>query len=201
VAGDNIVLASVGPTGELLQPYGNLGEDEAEDCFKQQIRILIDSGADGILIETMSDVREAKCALKAARSITDKPVVVSITFNPVPDGFKTIMGNTPEECAILLKDFGADVIGSNCGSGIENFVIIARKMKNSSNLPVWIKPNAGIPSLVSGNTVYPDNPEYMAGYVPELIMSGASIIGGCCGTTPLHIRKIALAVSEYISKQ
>ncbi|MCM8789172.1 MAG: homocysteine S-methyltransferase family protein, partial [Candidatus Omnitrophica bacterium] len=98
---------------------------------------------------------------------------------------------------VLLKNNGADVVGSNCGSGIKNFAVVAKEMKKASGLPVWIKPNAGIPQLISGKTVYPDSPEYMAEYVCELIESGASIIGGCCGTTPMHIRKIAQAVSLY----
>lgn len=201
VAGNSIVMASIGPTGELLQPYGTLLEKEVENCYKQQISILIDSGADGIVIETMSDIREAKCALDAAKSIKNIPVVVCFTFIKTQNGFKTIMGNSVDECAKFIIKHGVDVIGSNCGSGIADFVTIAKELKESSGLPVWIKPNAGIPHLVSGKTVYPDTPEYMAGYVPELIKSGTSIIGGCCGTTPLHIQKISEIVSNLLKTQ
>ncbi|MCM8821265.1 MAG: homocysteine S-methyltransferase family protein [Candidatus Omnitrophica bacterium] len=196
VAGNKLVFASVGPTGELLQPYGTLSEKEVFDCYSQQVQILINAGADGIVIETMSDVREAVCALIAARKIS-KEVVVSITFNPGARGYKTLMGQSPSECATLLKNNGADVIGSNCGSGIKDFVVIAKEMKEASNLPVWVKPNAGVPQLISGKTVYPDTPEDMAQYVYKLIEAGASIIGGCCGTTSLHIKKIAQTVSLY----
>ncbi|MCM8764597.1 MAG: homocysteine S-methyltransferase family protein [Candidatus Omnitrophica bacterium] len=196
VAGNKLVFASVGPTGELLQPYGTLKEKELIDCYRQQIRILINAGADGIVIETISDLREAVCALIAAKEIS-KEVVVSITLNPGPKGYKTLMGQNLFECATLLKNNGVNVIGSNCGSGIKDFVAIAKEMKEATNLPVWIKPNAGIPQLISGKTVYPDTPEYMAQYIYKLIEVGVSIIGGCCGTTPAHIQKIAQAVSHY----
>ncbi len=99
------------------------------------------------------------------------------------------------------KKYGADAAGSNCGSGIKDFITITEEIKHLVDLPVWIKPNAGIPELVSGKTIFPDTPEYMAGFVPELIKSGASIIGGCCGTTPLHIQKIALEISRLHEKK
>lgn len=201
VAGDKLVFASVGPTGELLQPYGNMTEKDAQNCYYQQIEILSDAGADGIVIETMSDINEAKCALVAARSITDKTVVVCFTFNQGSNGYKTLMGNSIQQCVSMSKEYGANLIGSNCGSGIEHFIQITKELKNLSNLPVWVKPNAGVPRLVSGKTVYPDSPEYMAGFIPNLITSGASVIGGCCGTTPLHIRKIAQEISRFIAKK
>ncbi|MCM8814725.1 MAG: homocysteine S-methyltransferase family protein [Candidatus Omnitrophica bacterium] len=199
-AGNRLVFASVGPTGELLQPYGTLSEKELIDCYRQQVQILINAEADGIVIETMSDVREAVCALIAAKEIS-KDVVVSITFNHGTKGYKTMMGQGISECAVLLKNNGADVIGSNCGSGIKDFIAIAKEMKKASSLPVWIKPNAGIPQLIAGKTVYPDSPEDMAKYVDELIEAGASVIGGCCGTTPFHIKKIAQVISKYTSRQ
>ncbi|HPP08614.1 MAG TPA: homocysteine S-methyltransferase family protein [bacterium] len=199
VAGNKIVLASMGPTGQLLEPYGNIPEKEMINCFEQQAEILIKSGADGIVIETMSDVNEALCALKAVKNITDRTVVVCMTFNKTVNGYRTLMGTRADECAILLKKYGASVVGANCGSGIEDFVSIVKEM-NKVNLPVWVKPNAGIPKLVNGKTVYPHTPEHMAGYVPELIKVGASVIGGCCGTTPLHIREIKKAVSIYLKQ-
>jgi len=198
---ETIVFASVGPTGQLLEPYGDLATKDAEECFKQQIEILIDSGADGIVIETMSDIREAICALKAAKSKTDKPVVVSITFNKNPTGYKTIMGTSPEKCAELIEKNQATSAGSNCGFGIEDFVTITKEIRNSTILPIWIKPNAGIPRLISGKTIYPDTPQYMASFIPQLIEAGASIIGGCCGTTPQHILEIAKAVHNYLKKK
>jgi len=200
-AGNKIVFASMGPTGYLLQPYGDLTEKEAENCFLQQAEILLKAGADGIVIETMIDINEALCALKAIKSITDRPVVVSMTYNKGKNGFKTLMGTTVEECSLLIEKNGADVVGANCSFGIENFIQIAKEIKSATEIPVWIKPNAGLPQLISGTTVYPDTPEYMSKFIPDLIESGASIIGGCCGTTPQHIRKIAQTVSEYLMKQ
>jgi len=198
---ETIVLASVGPTGLLLEPYGDITEKDAEECFKQQIEILIDSGADGIVIETMSDIREAICALRAVKSKTNKPVIVSITFNKNSTGYKTIMGTSPEKCAELIEQNQATAAGSNCGFGIEDFVSITKEIRNSTILPIWLKPNAGIPRLVSGRTIYPDTPQYMASFVPQLIEAGASIIGGCCGTTPQHILAIAKAVHNYLKKK
>ncbi len=200
-ANKTIVFASIGPTGQLLEPYGDMSEKDAELCFRQQAKILIDSGADGIVIETMSDIREALCALRGVKSITDKPVVVSITFNKNPSGYKTIMGTTPEECATLIEKNGATAVGANCGFGIEDFITIAKEIKSSVALPVWLKPNAGIPRLVSGKTVYPDTPQHMASFVPHLIETGASVIGGCCGTTPEYISEIAQAVFSYLKNK
>lgn len=200
-AGNKMVFASVGPTGEILEPYGNLTEQETMDCYMKQIKILTDNGIDGIVIETMSDIVEARCALIGAKTITDKPVVLCFTFNLTASGYRTLMGNSIQECMEMSKKYGADAVGSNCGSGIKNFITIAKEIKQITNLPVWIKPNAGIPELVDGKTIYQDSPEYMAGFVPELINSGASIIGGCCGTTPLHIQKIAQEISRFLTNQ
>lgn len=196
-----LVFASIGPTGKLLEPYGDTSQQDVESCFRQQARILIDSGADGIVIETMSDIKEAICALRAVKLITNKPVIVSMTFNKNPSGYRTIMGTSPGECAVLIEKNGATGVGANCGFGIENFVGIAKEIKNFTKLPVWLKPNAGIPRLVSGKTVYPDTPEYMASFVPHLIEAGASIIGGCCGTTPQHISQFVQVISRYLKKK
>ncbi|MCM8759581.1 MAG: homocysteine S-methyltransferase family protein [Candidatus Omnitrophica bacterium] len=199
VAGNRMVFASVGPTGEILKPYGNVTEQELINCYMQQIKML--DAADGIVIETMSDINEARCALIGAKSITEKPVVVCFTFNPTASGYKTIMGNSINECTKMAKEFGATAVGSNCGSGIKDFIKITEEMKNFSDLPIWVKPNAGIPKLVQGSTLYPDDPVYMSGFIPALIKSGASIIGGCCGTTPVHIKKFAEEISKFLNKQ
>ncbi|MCX7705843.1 MAG: homocysteine S-methyltransferase family protein [bacterium] len=201
VAGNRLVFASIGPTGELLKPYGNLTEKEAIDCFSQQVRILTDAEVDGIVIETMSDVGEARCALMGAKTVTDKPVIVCFTFNITSSGYRTLMGNNIYECVEMAKTYGADAVGSNCGSGIETFIDITKEIRKFTQLPVWIKPNAGIPELVSGKTIYPETPEHMVTFIPELIKSGASIIGGCCGTTPLHIKKIVQKVFEFVNMQ
>ncbi|HPP67361.1 MAG TPA: homocysteine S-methyltransferase family protein, partial [bacterium] len=170
-------------------------------CFKQQAKILIDSGADGIIIETMSDIKEAICALTAVKSITNKPVIVSMTFNKNLSGYKTIMGTDVKKCIELLEKHGATAVGANCGFGIKDFIDIVGQIKHSTSLPVWIKPNAGIPRLIEGKTVYPDTPEYMASFIPKIIEEGISIIGGCCGTTPRHISKFVQVVSTYWKNQ
>jgi 5-methyltetrahydrofolate--homocysteine methyltransferase len=197
-AGGALVFASVGPTGELLAPVGSLDEKEAFQVFVQQIQALVEADIDGIVIETMIDLSEALCALRAARHIDATiPVVVSMTFAKGIKGFSTIMGITPETASKKLSLAGAQATGANCGTGIRDFVEIARQMKPATRVPLWIKPNAGIPVLKDGLTVYPDSPEDMAGCIKDIIDAGASIIGGCCGTTPAHIRAIAEEVRKH----
>jgi len=191
-AGDGtLVFASVGPTGEFMAPLGPISEDEMVECFAEQIAALADGGADGILIETMTDVGEAKAALHAARDACDLPVVVSMTFDKGPKGYATMMGVKPDKAAAEMTAAGADVVGTNCGSGIVNIIDVIRIMRGVTELPLWAKPNAGLPQLVDGQTMYRETPDEMASYFAKLAEAGASIIGGCCGTTPEHIRRFA----------
>jgi len=197
-AGDRAaVFASVGPTGEFMAPLGTRSEAEFIDAFAEQIAACADAGVDGICIETMTALEEALAALKAARQVCDLPVVVSMTFDHGPKGLATMMGVTPEQAARALDAAGADVIGSNCGNGIEGHVEVARLLRPATRKPVWIKSNAGQPELVDDKTVFRETPEQMAAQVPALLAAGANIIGGCCGTTPEHIRAIADAVHRY----
>ena len=188
--GRALVLGSIGPTGEFLAPLGLITETEMVESFAKQVKTFISGGADSVLIETMTDLGEMKCALKAVRDNSDFEAVCSMTFDRVVKGYATMMGVTPDRAAVELEEAGADVVGSNCGSGIENIIEVARIMKPSTGLPLWFKPNAGLPELVDGKTVYRETPEEMASRIPELADAGAKIIGGCCGTTPDHIRKI-----------
>jgi methionine synthase I (cobalamin-dependent) len=183
------VFASVGPSGKLLMT-GETSEEELRAAFTEQARALAEGGADALVIETMSDLAEARIALEAARS-TGLPVVASMVFDTGKNKDRTMMGATPEQAAQELTEAGADVVGANCGVGIESFVAICRRLKAATRLPVWIKANAGLPELVDGRTVWKMTPESFAGYVPQLVEAGASFIGGCCGTNPAFIRAVA----------
>ena len=188
--GRALVLGSIGPTGEFLAPLGIITETEMIESFARQVKSFISGGADSVLIETMTDLGEMKCALVAVKDNSDFEAVCSMTFDKGVKGYATMMGVTPDRAAVELEEAGANVVGSNCGSGIENIIEVARIMKPSTGLPLWFKPNAGLPELVDGKTVYRETPEEMASRIPELADAGAKIIGGCCGTTPDHIRKI-----------
>lgn len=186
--GKAFVFASVGPTGEFLAPLGTVGEADMIACFAEQVRAIAAGEPDGIVVETMSDLGEAKAALKAVRENSDLPVVVSMTYERGAKGYATMMGVKPKQGAAELEAAGADVVGANCGSGIVDIIEVAKLMRPATSLPLWFKPNAGMPELINGETVFRETPEEMAGHLPDLIGAGAGIIGGCCGTTPDHIR-------------
>jgi 5-methyltetrahydrofolate--homocysteine methyltransferase len=187
-AGEKVmVFGSIGPTGEFMQPLGTVKESEMIECFAEQVKAFSDAKTDGIVIETMSDINEAKTALKAIKDFSDLFSIVSITYSKTKNGFATMMGITPEKAIEELTNTGLDMIGSNCGGGINDFIEIVKLYKNYSDLPMWIKPNAGLPKFIDGKTIYEETPEAMASKVSELINAGANIIGGCCGTTPTHI--------------
>ena len=186
--GKALAFASIGPTGEFMEPLGAITEDEMVAYFAEQTAALIEGGVDGFVIETMSDLREAKAALRAVKESSRLPVVVSMTFECGQGGFATFMGVKPQQAAAELEGAGADLVGSNCGSGIENMIEIARLMRPATSLPLWIKSNAGLPELVDGKTVFRETPEEMAVHFGGLVEAGADVIGGCCGTTPEHIR-------------
>ncbi len=185
------ICASVGPSGKLLKPFGDTEPNEIYESFYRQINEIVDAGADMIMIETMTDLNEALLAVDATRDISSSiPVIASMTYESTPRGFFTIMGTTIEAATKKIEDSGADIIGSNCGNGIEDLVLIAKEHKKHSNLPILIQANAGIPELKDGIPFYPETPEFMAEKCEELIAVGVSIIGGCCGTTPAHIKAI-----------
>jgi 5-methyltetrahydrofolate--homocysteine methyltransferase len=182
------VFASIGPSGKLLMT-GETTEAELRAAFAEQAQALAEGGAEAILIETMSDLAEARLALEAARE-TGLAVVVSMVFDSGRNKDRTMMGATPEQAARELTEAGADAVGANCGSGIAAYIPICRRLRAATDRPLWIKPNAGLPELIEGRTVYRTTPEEFASYVPALIEAGASFIGGCCGTGPEFIRKI-----------
>lgn len=188
-AGDHaLVFASLGPSGKMLM-MGDVTEDELSAAFAEQATALADGGADGLVIETMSDLEEAKIALRACRT-TGLPVVASMVYDTGADHDRTMMGTTVEEATAELTAAGADVIGSNCGQGIEGFIKLCGRMKAATELPIWIKGNAGLPEMVQGKAVYKTTPEQFASFALPLIESGADFIGGCCGTSPDFIRAV-----------
>lgn len=195
VAGKAYVSASCGPSGKMLKPYGTTDPEAMYESFLRQLKVLIEAGADIICIETMTDVKEAVLAVKAARSVSSSiPVMATMTFDKTPRGFFTMMGVTVEKAAKELEAAGAGIVGSNCGNGIENMILLAGEFKRFTALPVIIQSNAGLPEVRDDKVVYPETPEFMARKSKELAALGVSIIGGCCGTTPEHIRAIGQAV-------
>jgi 5-methyltetrahydrofolate--homocysteine methyltransferase len=190
--GDRVyVSASCGPCGRLLKPYGDIAPEEVAQSFERQLQAVTAEGVDMICIETMTDLAEAVLAVKAAKTASpDTPVAATMTFDATPRGFFTIMGVSVTQAVTGLTEAGANIIGSNCGNGIENMIQIAAEFKRHSALPVMIQSNAGLPQMEGGTLVYPETPEFMAEKCRELVDMGVGIIGGCCGTTPEHIRAI-----------
>jgi 5-methyltetrahydrofolate--homocysteine methyltransferase len=191
-AGDNkYVLGSVGPTGKMLM-MGDVTEEELYEAFKEQSIALYEGGADAIVIETMTAIDEATIAVKAARENTPCEVICTMTFDKtVTDEYRTMMGVSPTEMVNALKEAGAHMIGANCSNGIEGMVKITEEIRAvDKNIPVLIHANAGMPVFKDGCTSFPETPDMMASVAPGLAAAGANIIGGCCGTTPEHIRKL-----------
>jgi methionine synthase I (cobalamin-dependent) len=182
------VFASMGPSGVMLM-MGEVSEEDVQAAFAVQARAMAEAGADGIVVETMSDPAEARLAVAAARE-TGLPVIGCMTFDSGPNHDRTMMGTTPEQAAEQLLDAGADCVGSNCGQGIAGFVGICRRLHVASGRPVWIKANAGLPQIRDGKTFYSQTPEQFAEFVPELLSAGAAFLGGCCGTSPEFIRAV-----------
>lgn len=192
-AGKAEVAGSVGPTGKFIAPLGDLEFEEAVEVFYEQIKALDRAGADLILIETIIDIQEMRAALIAAKSATAKPVICQLSFNA--DG-RTVTGTDAETAAITLTALGANVIGANCSVGPAQLLSIVQSLAKSTHLPISIQPNAGMPQLINGQTVFPMNAAEFAEWAPKLAAAGASYIGGCCGTTPEHIRAAAKAVKH-----
>ncbi len=187
-AGRAAVFASVGPSGVMLM-MGQVSEEALKAAFAEQARAIAAAGADGIVVETMSDPAEAGLAAAAAHE-AGLPVVACMTFDSGAKKDRTMMGTTPEQAAQSLAAAGADVIGSNCGQGIVGMVEVCRRLRAATDRPIWIKANAGLPEIVDGQTMYKQTPAEFAAYVPQLVEAGAAFLGGCCGTTPEFIRAV-----------
>jgi len=190
------VIASIGPTGKMLVTE-EVTEKEMYDAFKTQAVALEKGGADAVCIETMSDIDEAALAVKATKENTKLEVICTFSFEKTVKGdYRTMMGVTPADAARAMIGAGADVIGTNCGNGIERMIDIVKEMRTvSKDIPILVHANAGLPHNVNGKDVFPESPEDMAKQVPDLIKAGANIVGGCCGTTPAHIAAIKAAIA------
>jgi len=192
-AGDRaLVLGSMGPTGKMVF-MGEISEQELLEGLKEQASGLAEGGADGIVIETMSDLEEARIAILAAKSISELDVACTFTFSKTQTGeYRTMMGTGVEEFLEMAKAAGADVIGANCGNGTAGMIEIVKEIRAlDPNIPVLVHANAGLPVYEDGKTVFPETPSEMATQMEDLVKSGANIVGGCCGTTPEHIRYIS----------
>ncbi len=191
-AGTAYVAGSIGPLGVRLEPLGKTGLDEARAAFAEQIRALADAGVDLLIIETMPALNEAREALLAAEETApDLPVLVMVT---VDDESNCLDGSSPQQAAALLTEWGAGAIGVNCSTGPSTVLTAIEAMRSSTTLPLAAMPNAGMPRAIEGRNIYLCSPEYMASFARKAIAAGAQIVGGCCGTTPNHIRAMRSAM-------
>jgi len=198
-AGDSRwVIGSIGPTGKMLA-MGDVTEEEFYDAFKEQAMALEKGGANAACIETMSDIGEACEAIRAVKENTKLEVICTFTFEKTVQGtYRTMMGVSPEDAVAAAVEAGADIVGPNCGNGMERMVDIVALMRAADRtVPILVHANAGLPVNVDGVDTFPETPEDMAKQVPFLIKAGANVIGGCCGTTPEHIVAMKKAVAEY----
>ncbi len=193
VAGDGAwVAGSMGPTGKLLEPLGDLACEDAEDAYAEQAGLLAEAGADLILVETMSDVTEARAALLGAKRATGLPVFVTFSFDATG---RTMMGALAAEVVREMQALGANAVGANCGEGIEAVSTAIRFMRSATSLPLIAQPNAGLPKLqATGETTYDSTPDEFAAQVPQLVELGARVVGACCGSTPAHIQALKAAI-------
>jgi len=188
---DKYVLGSVGPTGKMLL-MGDVTEDELYQAFREQAIALYEGGADAIILETMTAIDEASIAVRAARENTPCTVICTMTFDRLLNGdYRTMMGISPAEMVVALKEAGVHIVGANCSNGIEGMIKITEEIRSVDlDIPVLIHANAGLPVLQGTCTVFPESPDMMAAFATQLAKAGANVIGGCCGTTPEHIHRL-----------
>lgn len=190
------VSGSIGPTGEFIEPLGTATEDELYDTFSEMSKAFEVGGADAVMIETQLAIEEAVIAVRAAKETTGLVVMATMVFDKGPRGYFTMMGVTPEQAVEGLEEAGADVVGTNCGNGIEKMVEIAARMRAVTDKYLVIQSNAGIPIIKNGETCYLETPEFMAKHYGDLAELPINILGGCCGTTAEHIRKLIQSVRK-----
>ncbi len=188
---DKHVLGSIGPTGKMMI-MGEVTFEDLYNAFKAQAEALEAGGADTLVMETFTDIEEATAAVKACKENTSCEIICTMTFDKTGDKlYNTMMGITPTQMVEDIIKAGADIIGANCGNGIVNMIDIAAEIRSiNAEIPILVHANAGAPMYKDGKTVFPETPDEMASNVKALVNAGANIIGGCCGTTPEHIRKI-----------
>ncbi len=188
---DGFVAASIGPLGKLFEPSGDLTFEMAYEAFKEQVKAVVDSGVDVINFETFTDLAEMRAALIAAKDIADIPVICSIAFEA---NGRTLMGTDPMVAAVVLKSLGADMIGTNCSLGPEQLLEIIKAMYAVCDIPLCVKPNAGLPEMINGEAVFKESPDKFLSLAGEYVKYGVRLFGGCCGTTPEHIKAIKAGI-------
>ena len=192
------VFGSVGPSGKMLEPFGDVSEPEMILSFTDQIKALVNGGVDAIVFETFTDLNEIKCAILALKEFSTLPFITSMTFDKNPAGYRTMMGVSIPEAADELLNLGAYAIGSNCGNGIENMIEIGNEFRNiSTEIKIILKANAGMPKYTNGKIEYSESPEYFARHTKALFKINPSFVGGCCGTTPEHIKVLRNAINNH----
>lgn len=189
-----LVAGSIGPLGEMLKPLGTLEESDAEMYYKEQADVLSKSGVDLLVVETQFDLAEAHTAVRGVKSVSDIPLIVSFSFDR---GTRTMMGVSPTKFAESMEDIKLAALGINCGKSLEYNLNALKELAQCTDLPIWFKPNAGLPKLdETGLPTYDVAPDQMAALVPDWIAAGARIIGGCCGTSPAHLKALAAQVDK-----
>ena len=198
---DGYVLGDIGPLGAILEPYGDMPQEEAYIVYEEQARALVEGGADALIIETQTSLEELGLAVAAARAAGAKSIIASLAYDLSADRsfFVTMMGVLPDEAARQLEAKGANIIALNCGTGMEmsGAAAVVERYRQSCSLPTMVQPNAGLPVLEKGRAVYKQLPEDMARGVPQVLQAGANIVGSCCGSTPDHTQAIRRIVSDF----
>ncbi len=193
-----LVAGSIGPTGQMLKPFGTITQEEAQASYAEQASCLHQAGVDLLVIETQFDIDEATAAVCGVRSVSDLPLVCSFSYDR---GRRTMMGVSPAQMAEIFGVMDVDLLGINCGRSLDENLAALQQLHQVTDKPIWFKPNAGLPSLgEAGRPVYAVSPDEMAAAVPAWIAAGASVIGGCCGTSPEHLGRIADAVKNFNSQ-
>lgn len=193
---NKFVFGSIGPTGEFLEPLGNVSEKEMENGFERQLNGLIEGGVDGIIFETQMAIEELVLGIKTAKRISNLPVIGGMVFDKGPRGFFTMMGISPLKAADEIYNAGGDVVATNCGNGSTIIVELAKELVENSKLPVMVQSNAGIPKIKNKKVIYDETPQFMKKNYQALIDTGVSIIGGCCGTNFDHIKEFRSLINE-----
>jgi 5-methyltetrahydrofolate--homocysteine methyltransferase len=190
-----LVAGSLGPLGEMVEPVGTLGEAQAEAEYADQARLLAEGGVDLLVIETQFDLNEALAAVRGIRSVCDLPLVCSFSYDR---GMRTMMGVRPTQTAKALADAGLAAIGVNCGRSLDDNFKVLEELRAVTQLPIWFKPNAGLPrNDPEGRMIYDTTPQMMGEQAPGWLVAGAQLVGGCCGTSPEHLRAISHSVRTY----
>jgi 5-methyltetrahydrofolate--homocysteine methyltransferase len=202
---DGYVLGDIGPFGGLMEPYGEVPESLVRAAFLEQATALVDAGADAIIVETQTSLEELGLAIDVAKEAGAPCIIGSMAYDVTLDGetFRTMMGVDPEAAAVFMQERGADVVALNCGTGMDmnRARQAVERYRQVTDLPVMAQPNAGQPKLINMKVVYDETPEDMVRGLEALLQAGANVVGGCCGSTPAHIRAFHLAIDAYLGKR